>query len=183
MVGVEECESKYDTSTNEGEGDSFGGSLGGGVSGPALLLPDVEILSSSAPLLPDNERASTSFLVGAPSVRDDLRAFPGVDLVRLVTRVEAEAKASVDLVGELLRAAVGEDLLEFGADLARAFSFFFAIFAFAMERCSRDTGVRRTSRGSRGISTSPIGVAALTFTRNSNLISAKSVFNDSPIGH
>lgn len=183
MVGVEECESKYDTSMKEGDGDSFGGGRGGGVSGPALLLPDVEIVSGSAPLLPDNERESNSFLPEAPSVKDDLRAFPGVDLVRPVTRVEDDAKASVDLVGELLRAAVGEDLLEFGADLARAFSFFFAIFAFAMERCSCDTGVRRISRGSRGISTGPMGVVALTLTRKSNLISAKSVFNDSPIGH
>lgn len=106
-----------------------------------------------------------------------------MDLVRPVAVIGYASKASVDLVGELLRIAAGDDLLEPGADFARAFSFFFVILAVALERCSCDIGVNRISRGSRATSTGPVGAMAFTFIRNSNRISAKSVFRDSPIGH
>jgi hypothetical protein len=133
--------------------------------------------------LPESEGVSISNLSGGTNVKDVLRGLPGVDLVRPVATIGYASKASIDLVGELLRMAAGDDLLELGADLARAFSFFLAILAVAMERCSCDIGVNRISRGSRTTSTGPMGDMAFTFTRNSNRISAKSVFKDSPIGH
>jgi hypothetical protein len=95
-------------------------------------------------------------------VSEFLRALPGIDFVRVVGIIGVALKASTDPVGELLRMAVGDPLLELGADFARAFSFFFAILAVAAERCSCDTGDNRISRGSRAISMGPCGVVALT---------------------
>lgn len=126
------------------------------MSGPPPLLPLVDSVSCSAVKVSSRfmsvlAKLRLALRPAAPVARPEepSRAVPGVDFVFSI----AMFPVGIDFL-----AAAGEVLRELGADLALSFSFFFAIFALATERCSCEIGYSRIGCGSRETSTGPDGV-------------------------